>query len=365
MRGRPTLRAEVAERIARAVAAASMREVGVDRMTRAAQEALSRRGLGEWPAAEPAGLLDEVLDRLTVQESWWFRDPRQWASLVHHVIPALEPPIEAWSAGCANGQEAWTLAMLLADHAPGEWRLTATDVSSRAVARAEEGVYRDGELRGLPGPSRQRYMEPAGDGWRVADGLRRRVRFMRHNLATQPPPVPVGACRLVLCRNVLIYLTDDGVQSALSAIDRALAPDAWLVVGGAESLWALTDRFESVRLPGGFGYRRATAPAAPVAAAPVAAAAAGRPSARPPSAPARRPHADPLPDVAELVGRARKAAERGDHEAAATGFRQAAYLEPDRAEAHAGLAAALDALGHPRAAARARAAAKRAAGMPR
>src|SRR5207249_2189279 len=145
--------------------------------------------------------------------------------------------------------------------------------------------------------------------------------------AVEPSPAPVGAHQLVVCRNVLIYLTDGGVKTALATMERSLAPDGWLMVGAAESLWALTDRFESVRLPGAFVYRKAGSPdsAAP---APAARKAAAR-------------SIEGLPDPADLVARGRRAAADGDYENAVTAFRQAAYLDPDQAEALAGLSVAL------------------------
>lgn len=329
--------------VERALSAAGLKtDVAADRVLRAVTEVAEAAGVAAERVVERPALLADVLDRLTIQESWFFRDPHQMEAVARQLLPALALPVSVWCAGCANGQEAWTMAMVLTDAGVEDWRITATDLSSRAVAAAREGVYGATQLRGLPALQRARYFNDAGDGrWSVDDRLRARVEILQHNVARQAPPVPLGSCDIVLCRNVLIYLSDDAVQGALGAVEDALAPGGTLLVGGAESLWGLTDRFETVRLPDAFAYRKAT-PAEDEADA----------------APTRRSRGteSPMPSPADLVRRGRASAAAGDHEAAATAFRQAVYLDPDEADAHAGLSDALEALGHARSAARARAA---------
>lgn len=336
--------------VERALGAAGLKtDVAADRIVRAVAEVAQAAGVTTKHVVERPALLAEVIDRLTIQESWFFRDPHQMEGVARQLLPALVPPVSVWCAGCANGHEAWTMAMVLTDAGVEDWRITATDLSSHAVAAAREGVYGGTQLRGLPALQRARYFNDAGDGrWSVDDRLRARVDFLQHNVARQAPPVPLGSCAIVLCRNVLIYLSDDAVQGALGAVENALAPGGTLLVGGAESLWGLTDRFETVRLPDAFAYRKPDPAAATAEAGPAAGAA---PSARR----SRSPEAA-FPSPADLVRRGRAAAAGGDHEAAATAFRQAVYLDPDEADAHAGLSDALEALGHARSAARARAA---------
>ncbi|HEV7887339.1 MAG TPA: CheR family methyltransferase [Acidimicrobiales bacterium] len=342
---------QVQRQVARALADAGLRaDLAAERISRAVEDEALAAGVepGQWTAEEGARLVGRVVERLTTQESWFFREPQPLRAAVEQA-PAGRS-VQVWCAGCANGQEAWTAAMLLHERRE-EWHVTATDLSAQAVARAADGVYRTGELRGLTPALRARHLTPAPDEgrWAIGPHLRGRVTFLRHNAARQAPPVSAGSCHIVLCRNVLIYLADDAVQTALTSFERALAPDGVLVLGAAESLWGLTDAFEPVRLGGRYAYRKRGQ---------------GPPH---PTRPARsrlRPVGQELPDAADLVSQARAAAERGDHAEAARVFRQAAYLDPDRPDAHDGLSEALDALGQSGAAARAKAAA-RAAGRRR
>ena len=100
-------------------------------------------------AGDP-GAFQQLLDRVTVQETGFFRHPDQFAALAREVLPALDGPVVVWSAGCANGQEAYSLAMELAASGLPDWRVVATDISATAVARARAGRYSSTELAGLP-----------------------------------------------------------------------------------------------------------------------------------------------------------------------------------------------------------------------
>jgi chemotaxis methyl-accepting protein methylase len=112
------------------------------------------RARGQTPERYAAGLAGDpdafqaVLDRVTVQESGFFRHPDQFAALGREVLPALEGPVVVWSAGCANGQEAYSLTMELAASGHADWQVLATDVSAAAVARARGGRYPTAKLAG-------------------------------------------------------------------------------------------------------------------------------------------------------------------------------------------------------------------------
>jgi chemotaxis protein methyltransferase CheR len=161
------------------------------------------RASGQAPERYAAGLAGDpdafqaVLDRVTVQESGFFRHPDQFAALGRQVLPALEGPVVVWSAGCANGQEAYSLAMELAASGRADWQVLATDVSAAAVARARAGRYSTAELAGLP-PVHRRWLRPAGELWEVDPALRRRVRVERATLTAHFPVEP-GRCQVVFC----------------------------------------------------------------------------------------------------------------------------------------------------------------------
>jgi chemotaxis protein methyltransferase CheR len=338
--------------------------------------------------AQPAAFQD-LLNRVTVQETAFFRDPKQFAALTAHVLPDLAPPVTIWSAGCSNGQEPYSLAMALDEAGCPSWRVVATDVSTRALERARRGRYAARELTGLSPERRERYLVPAGSAWEVTPALRSRVDFVHHNLVADPPPLEAGQCPVVFCRNVLIYFGSEEVVAFLERLARWLSPGGWLFLGYSESLWQVTDLFTLTHLGDAFVYRRPDPAAVLTETRPTASArasapdddphrlaatarpsrgrdttAAGRPAkgtrgrprpARP--APARL---DPAPGA--TVGAVRAAGEAamaaGDYVGAITAFRKGAYLDPDQPIAHLHLGLALEGAGDPPAARRAYAAAR-------
>ncbi len=172
----------------------------------------------------------ELIDSVTVQETGFFRHPQQFEAL-----PAYLRRVDGgviWSAGCANGQEAWSLAMLLEEHGLANWTVLASDVSQRALARARAGVYSERELRGLSPIRRLRFI--TGDT--VNPRLRDRVRFIHHNIALTGPPAEAYDCRVVFCRNVLIYLHRPAIEDFLAALRRRMPQGALFMLGMGETL---------------------------------------------------------------------------------------------------------------------------------
>jgi chemotaxis protein methyltransferase CheR len=323
--------------------------------------------------------LQELLNRVTVQETSFFRDTNQFAALAEHVLPELVPPVTIWSAGCSNGQEPYSLAMALDEGGCPAWRVIATDVSTRALARARTARYSDRELGGVSPERRARYFVPAASTWEVAPALRARVDFAHHNLVAQPPPIEAGRCQVVFCRNVLIYFRHDDVVAFLEGLSRWLPPGGWLFLGYSESLWQVTDRFALVRLGDAFVYRRpesGTGRPGRKRADP-SRAAAPEPRRRRVDPPPRKARAglrgataaarstEPAPEqpatgpmVADLLAAGEAAITAGDYDAAVAAFRRCAYLEPDRPIAHLHLGLALEAAGDGPAARRAYAASR-------
>ncbi|HYF26684.1 MAG TPA: protein-glutamate O-methyltransferase CheR [Baekduia sp.] len=297
-------------------------------------------------------LLQAIVDGVTLQETSWFRDPVVFEALATEVLPALEDPVRVWSAGCADGQEAYSAAMLLEEAGRRDFLVLGTDVSARALAQARDGIYGERRLRGLSPERLARHFEPAGDGrLRIRDALRARVRFEAHNVASAALPPAASGVRLVLCRNVLIYVDRHAVTAFLDRLHDALAPGALLVVGAAESLWHLSERFELVRLGERFAYRRADeqrgAPP-PMARAPA------RPAPRPSGSAltvdgvrqaADGPAGAPADDAQALLAAGERALAGGRAQDAVATFRRAVYVAPDSPLAHLQLGLALEAAG--------------------
>ena len=185
------------------------------------------------------------VEAVTVSETHLFRLRGQFDALTEHVLPALvagRPTgrLRLWSAGCSTGEEAWSLAILLERLLPPGWDATVlgTDVNEAALDQARSGVYGPRSFRGVPESVRVRWFRPAGpDLWGVDPGLRRRVRFTVLNLVTDDYPsfeTGTGAVDLLLCRNVLMYLTPEAQAGVATRLARCLAPGGWLAVAPAE-----------------------------------------------------------------------------------------------------------------------------------
>ena len=345
------------------------------RLARAVRDEAERRGEEEAAYvdrldADPERLQD-LLNRVTVQETSFFRDPGQFAALAGHVLPALRADggrVHIWSAGCANGQEPYSLAMALDESGIADWQVTASDLSTDALARTRAARYRDRELRGISPERRTRHLVRAGDQWEIAPRLRGRVTAVRHNLAADPPPFAAGQCQVVFCRNVLIYFGHDDVVAFLHRLGAYLPASGHLFLGYSESLWQVTDRFQLVRLGDAFAYR----PSSPAGSAPRRPQAARQQEPPPPPAATRkeaapdrrpeRPHLAPAPtpptSVAELMAEGEAALGRAEHATAITAFRKAAFLDPDHPIAHLNLGLALEVVGDVAAARRVYAAAR-------
>ena len=198
------------------------------------------------------GLSNQVVEALLNNETYFFRDRAPFDLLARHALPQLatmrhsSKRIRIWSAGCSTGQEVYSLAMLFAED-PAKWRgwtidVLGTDVSSHVVDRARAGLYSQFEVqRGLGINQTIRWFEECEGGWRAVEQLRKSVRFQVHNLLESPPHP--GEFDIVLCRNVLLYLTGDKRRMAFDRIASAIAADGWLMLGAGETVIGQTDRF--------------------------------------------------------------------------------------------------------------------------
>jgi chemotaxis protein methyltransferase CheR len=200
-------------------------------------------------ASDPAGgrgLVDQLIDQVTVRETTFVRDRAQldaigWHGLLEAARAAGSDTIRVWSAGCASGEEAYTLALLATEAftaAPPPVDVLGTDISGAALAAARAGHYRERAVRGLAARERSRYLDrQADDGYLVGAGLRSLVRFGRHNLVRDPAPPPGEAgFDLITCRNVLIYFSMPLAGQVIESLERALRPGGQLLLGAADAL---------------------------------------------------------------------------------------------------------------------------------
>jgi chemotaxis protein methyltransferase CheR len=190
---------------------------------------------------------ERLIHRITVRHSWFYRDPRQLDGLLERMqarqAELSKRPLDVWVAGCAAGEEAWTLAMLAAD-AGVELRLRATDVDMVALQLAQLGEYGAWSLRELPERLR-RFIEPCGEGrWRVTDELRSLdIEFAQHNLCD--PPLS-GSFDVISCRNVLIYFIPARAQVVVAGLRSKLHPGGELVLGAGDLLFQIDERVRGI-----------------------------------------------------------------------------------------------------------------------
>jgi chemotaxis protein methyltransferase CheR len=210
--------------------AVRMRACGVH--TYAEYQALLSRTPGEY---------ERLLDTLTINVTRFFRNAETWRRLAAEFLPLLlarhPGPLRVWSAGCSSGEEAYGLAILLADAAGAgleRVRVDATDIDRRSLQRAAEARYGAEALLETPPDLVARYFDADADGWRVTAAVRRRVHIRRHDLGRDPPP---GTYHLIVCRNVVIYFERPMQERLFESFVDALLPDGLLVLGKVETLF--------------------------------------------------------------------------------------------------------------------------------
>ncbi|HLT30145.1 MAG TPA: CheR family methyltransferase [Myxococcaceae bacterium] len=250
---------------------------GLRLATAARLEALGLSSISEYverlrgPGGEDE--LRALMPLVTVGHTEFFRDPRQFAALERRVLSELlmrarkeGRKLCIWSAGCATGEEPYSVAMLLHELGalPDEVDVWATDVNPAAVEAAKEGQYTHRRVSTLAAARRQRYFEDLGERVRVLPILKRFVRFDIQNLAsTTFPDVLPGSLDLVLCRNVIIYFDLPTIRALMDRFLQALRPGGLLFLGYSESLFRVYEHFEMVEVEGAFVYRRPKAQPTP------------------------------------------------------------------------------------------------------
>jgi chemotaxis protein methyltransferase CheR len=242
-------------------------------------DALAARLRGGAPALER-----ELVEVMTTNESSFFRDDKPFTHVRTQILTRLHaarPPkakLRIWSAAASTGQEAYSLAIIVAESrallGAREVEIVGTDIAREPLARAREGSFTQFEVqRGLPMQTLVRYFRKDGANWRIADPIRAMASFREWNLLDDLRPL--GMFDIVFCRNVLIYFDPPTKARALEAIARQMAPDGVLYLGGAETVLGVTDRFAPI--PGDRGVYGVAAPGpAPAPRIPAAVAATAR-----------------------------------------------------------------------------------------
>ena len=201
----------------------------------------------------PAALIAEVVEAMTTNETFFFRDKLPFDHFRETMMPALiaararDKRIRIWCMAASSGQEPYSLAMMLkgmgASLAGYRIDIVATDLSSEMLDKAKAGIYTQFEVqRGLPVQLLVKFFEQTGESWQVAAELRGMVQFRPLNLLNDFSAL--GAFDVVFCRNVLIYFDQDSKVGVLNRIARQMPDDGYLVLGAAETVIGLTDAFK-------------------------------------------------------------------------------------------------------------------------
>jgi len=186
-------------------------------------------------------LMAEFLDRLTINVSEFWRNPNRWEVLERKLLPDLirlrGPRLKCWSAACSAGEEPYTLAMILAELGIlGQSRIIASDIDDGALARARAGVYPEQSVRDVPPHYLKKYFTAAENGmFAVSPLLKSAVLFEKKNLLADPFD---GGFDLIICRNVIIYFTEEAKLELYRKFSRSLNPGGLLFVGSTEQIFS-------------------------------------------------------------------------------------------------------------------------------
>jgi len=205
---------------------------------------------------------NRVIDVLSVQETYFWREMEQVRALVDIIVPAhfKSPgarPLCIWSAACATGEEPLSIAIALNEagwlqRAPIQ--IYGSDASPRAIERARAGVYRERSFRSLPVALRDKYFTASGGISQIAPEIHNRIIWRVANLAIAAQITELACASIVFCRNVFIYFSESSIQATLNTLSKLIASPGYLFVGASESLLRLTKAFEFEEIGNAFAY---------------------------------------------------------------------------------------------------------------
>jgi len=202
---------------------------------------------------------------VTNNETYFFRETHQFDLLIHHVIPERRAllrgrPLRLLSAGCSSGEEPYSLSIAL--HNAGlplagmSWEIDACDLNPERIARAHEALYAESSLRACDAEARRRYFTQEAGGFRLKQKYREKVRCFPSNLLAPNGALGWAIYDAILCRNLLIYFSEDAFAAAIGLFARSLAPGGYLFLGHSESLLDRKTAFAPAMLGGAVVYRK-------------------------------------------------------------------------------------------------------------
>ncbi len=183
-------------------------------------------------------LFDEFINYITINVSEFYRNPEQWKLLDEKVIPELVKKfgknLKVWSAACSTGDEPYSLVMALSKHIPlNQIKILATDLDKQVIAKAKTGLYSEKSIVAVPDEFKKKYFTQVGPSFKIADEIKARVEFKEHNLLKDTYPTDYD---LIVCRNVLIYFTEEAKDEVYRKFCKALKKGGVLFIGSTEQI---------------------------------------------------------------------------------------------------------------------------------
>lgn len=181
---------------------------------------------------------EEFINYLTINVSEFYRNPDQWELMDKEIIPDLISKfgnnLKIWSAACSTGDEPYSLVMALSKHLPlNQIKIYATDIDKQVMAQAQVGLYNEKSLAGVPAEFKAKYFKKVGTSYQISDEIKSRVEFKQANLLTDNYPSNYD---FIVCRNVLIYFTDEAKTDVYAKFAKSLKPGGVLFIGSTEQI---------------------------------------------------------------------------------------------------------------------------------
>jgi chemotaxis protein methyltransferase CheR len=183
-------------------------------------------------------LYEEFINYLTINVSEFYRNPAQWMVLEKDIFPFLlerfSGNLKIWSSACSTGDEPYSLAMLLSKFVPlNKIKIIATDIDKQVLEKARLGLYKEKSIEGLPKEFKSKYLKQVGSSYQITDDIKKCIEFKQLNLLKDSYPTQ---CDLIVCRNVLIYFTDEAKDGIYRKFNKSLKKDGILFVGSTEQI---------------------------------------------------------------------------------------------------------------------------------
>lgn len=181
---------------------------------------------------------EQFVNFLTINVSEFYRNAEQWVILDKEVFPALikkfGKSLKVWSAACSTGDEPYSLVMALSKHIPiKQIKIIATDIDKQVLDKARMGLYNEKSIAAVPAEFKSKYFNKIGSSYQISDEIKRQVEFKEHNLLKDPYP---SGCHLIVCRNVLIYFTEEAKEEIYKKFNAALTSEGILFIGSTEQI---------------------------------------------------------------------------------------------------------------------------------